>query len=89
MSPAILRDMGTLISTLGENVETNMGSDQISTLINWQLSSGGSWTIESQAAIGAGDTQACFSSGSQPLYVMWPNEDSVNNISEKIKDLMK
>ena len=40
MSPAILRDMGTLISTLGENVETNMGSDQISTLINWQLSSG-------------------------------------------------
>ena len=89
MSPAILRDMGTLISTLGENVETNMGSDQISSLINWQLSSGSSWTIESQAAIGAGDTQACFSSGSQPLYVMWPNETSVNNISQKIKDLIK
>ena len=28
LSPAILKDMGTLISTLGENIETNMGSDQ-------------------------------------------------------------
>ena len=89
LSPAILKDMGTLISTLGENIETNMGSDQISSLINWQLGNGGSWTIESQAAIGAGDTQACFSSGAQPLYVMWPNENSVNTISEKIKELMK
>lgn len=89
LSPAILKDMGTLISTLGENVETNMGSDQISSLINWQLENGGSWTIESQAAIGAGDTQACFSSGTQPLYVMWPNENSVNGISEKIKTLIE
>ena len=89
LSPAILKDMGTLISTLGENIETNMGSDQISSLINWQLGNGGSWTIESQAAIGAGDTQACFSSGAQPLYVMWPNENSVNSISEKIKTLIE
>ena len=66
-----------------------MGSDQISSLINWQLGNGGSWTIESQAAIGAGDTQACFSSGAQPLYVMWPNENSVNSISEKIKTLIE
>ena len=89
LSPAILKDMGTLIGTLGENIETNMGSDQISSLINWQLGNGGSWTIESQAAIGAGDTQACFSSGAQPLYVMWPNENSVNSISEKIKTLIE
>lgn len=89
MSPAILNNMGSLISTLGENVETNMGTDQMSRLISRQLSDGSSWTIESQAAIGAGDTQACFSSGSQPLYVMWPNENSVNTISQKIKDIMQ
>ena len=89
MSPAILNNMGSLISTLGENVETNMGTDQMSRLISQQLSDGSSWTIESQAAIGAGDTQACFSSGSQPLYVMWPNDNSVNTISQKIKDMMQ
>lgn len=89
MSPAILKNMGSLISTLGDSVETNMGMDQMTQLINQQLSDGSSWTIESTAAVGAGDTQACYSSGSQPLYVMWPNENSVNTISEKIKELME
>ena len=89
MSPAILRNMGSLISTLGDSVETNMGMDQMTQLINQQLSDGNAWTIESTAAVGAGDTQACYSSGSQPLYVMWPNENSVNTISEKIKELME
>lgn len=89
MSPAILKNMGSLISTLGDSVETNMGMDQMTQLINQQLLDGSSWTIESTAAVGVGDTQACYSSGSQPLYVMWPNENSVNTISEKIKELMK
>lgn len=89
MSPAILKNIGSLISTLGDSVETNMGMDQMTQLINQQLSDCSSWTIESTAAVGAGDTQACYSSGFQPLYVMWPNENSVNTISEKIKELMK
>ncbi len=58
-------------------------------LISRQLSKGISWTIESEAAIGTGDTQDCYSSGSQPLYVMRTNEDSVNRLSEKIADLVE
>ena len=32
--------MGSLISTLGDSVETNMGMDQMTQLINQQLSDG-------------------------------------------------
>ena len=75
--------------TLSSSVETNMSREQMTALNSRQLAEGSQWTIESTAAIGAGDTQACYSSGSQPLYVMWPNEDSVENIKEKIEDVMR
>ena len=88
LSPAILQSMGSLIDTLSSSVETNMSREQMTALISRQLAEGSQWTIESTAAIGAGDTQACYSSGSQPLYVMWPNEDSVENIKAKIEDIM-
>lgn len=89
MSPAILKNMGSLIDTLSSSVETNMGREQMTALISQQLADGSQWTIESTAAVGAGDTQACYSSGSQPLYVMWPNEDSVENIKGKIEEVMQ
>ena len=89
MSPAILKNMGSLINTLSSSVETNMSREQMTALISRQLAEGSQWTIDSTAAIGAGDTQACYSSGSQPLYVMWPNEDSVENTKEKIEEVMK
>ena len=89
LSSAILQNMGSLIDTLSSSVETNMSREQMTALISRQLAEGSQWTIESTAAIGAGDTQACYSSGSQPLYVMRPNEDSVENIKEKIEDVMR
>ena len=49
-----------------------MTQEEMAKFIKMQLNDGASWTIESQAASGTGDTQACYSSGDQPLYVMWP-----------------
>ena len=57
-------------------------------LINMQLSEGGSWEVESQAASGKGDNQSCFSSGSQQLYVMWPDEAVVGELSRKMKQVL-
>ena len=62
-----------------------MTQDEMAQLINMQLSGGGDWDVESQAASGKGDTQTCFSSGSLPLYVMWPDEAVVSDISRRMK----
>ena len=70
-SPAIIKSANEILATVSDCVETNMTSDEMAKFINMQLNDGASWSIESQAASGTGDTQACYSSGSQLLYVMW------------------
>ena len=65
-----------------------MTQDEMAKFINMQLSDGASWTIESIAAGGTGDSQACFSSGSQLLYVMWPDDAVVASLSSKMQQIL-
>lgn len=88
-SPAILTSANQILGSIGDSVETNMTHDEMAQLINMQLSSGGAWGVESQAATGRGDTQPCFSSGSQKLYVMWPNEAIVEDLSRKMEQVLE
>ena len=87
-SPAIIKSANEILATVSDCVETNMTSDEMAKFINMQLNDGASWNIESQAASGKGDTQACYSSGSQLLYVMWPDEAVVANTSDKMKKVL-
>ncbi len=84
-SPAVLASANKILASISKSVETNMTQDEMAQLISMQLSDGGDWDVESQAASGKGDTQTCFSSGSQPLYVMWPDDAAVAELSEKMR----
>ena len=84
-SPTVLASANQILRNISKSVETNMTQDEMAQLINMQLSGGGDWDVESQAASGKGDTQTCFSSGSLPLYVMWPDEAVVAELSEKMR----
>lgn len=88
MSPAILTNANQIIASVSDSVETNMTQEDMAKFINMQLSDGASWSIESQAATGTGDNQACFSSGSQLLYVMWPDEAVVASLSSKMQQIL-
>lgn len=88
-SPAIIKSANEILTTVSDCVETNMTSDEMAKFINMQLNNGVSWNIESQAASGTGDTQACYSSGTQLLYVMWPDENVVSDVSEKMQKVLK
>lgn len=88
-SPAILKSANEILASVSNCVETNMTQDEMAKFISMQLNDGGSWSIESQAATGNGDSQACYSSGPQLLYVMWPDETAVANVSTKINEVMK
>lgn len=88
MSPAILSNASALIADVSDSVQTNMTQEEMAKFIKMQLNDGASWNIESQAASGNGDTQACYSSGDQPLYVMWPDEAVVQSISAKMNEIL-
>ena len=87
MSPAILTNANKILASVADSVETNMTQDEMAEFISMQLESGAGWAIESVAATGTGDNLACYSSGSQPLYVMIPDENSVASIKSKMLDI--
>lgn len=88
MSPAILKNATGILAKVSDSVETNMTDKEMAKFINMQLSDNASWSIESVAATGSGDMLPCFSSGSQPLYVMHPDLSSVSAIAEKMKVIL-
>lgn len=88
LTPSMLTKAMDIVKELDDCVETNVSMDQLSKLIQMQLNSGGSWSILTDNAIGTGDSNTCYSSGSQMLYVMNPNEVSVNSISSKINRIL-
>lgn len=88
MSPAILKNANEIIAKVGTSVETNMTDEEMAKFINMQLSDNARWSIESVAASGSGDMLPCYSSGSQPLYVMHPNLAVVEEISNKMQEIL-
>ena len=89
MTPAILKNANELIAGVSDSVQTNMTSEEMSKFIQMQLDDPSSWNVESQAVSGKGDSQSCYSSGSQLLYVMWPDETAVQNAADQIKKLQE
>lgn len=88
MSPAILTSANQIIASVADSVETNMTQEEMAKLINMQLERGSGWYIETAAATGTGDSQACYSSGSQLLYVMQPDMASVQSLQSKMRSVM-
>ena len=85
MTPEMLLKAPDLISQVSDSVETNMSMDQIQELIQSQLNSGGSWNVKSMAAEGTGDSQYCYSMPGTALYVMQPDQASVDAIKSEMQ----
>lgn len=85
LTPEMLLKAPDLISQVSDSVETNMAMDQIQELIQSQLNTGGSWTIKSMAAEGTGDSQYCYSMPGTALYVMQPDQASVDAIKSEMQ----
>ena len=58
---------------------------KIQELIQGQLNSGGSWNVKSMAAEGTGDSQYCYSMPGTALYVMHPDQASVDAIKSEMQ----
>ena len=64
-----------------------MPSSDIDKLIQMQLSDMAHWNIESLAVSGTGATEYSPANGFNS-YVMWPDEDSVNEAKDRIYTIM-
>ena len=89
-SPSVLTNYQDLLKALSDNFITNISYDQISSLVQMMQKDGFSWNIQSMSAReGYGsNSQPCYSSYGQMLYVMPPDYDYINSIREVIRQVM-
>lgn len=88
-SPDLLRNPSDVLDVVGRSMQTSFTSNEIAEVIAWQLDSGHGWDIGRQAVSGTGDSQQTFSMKGTDLYVMWPDEDSVQAASDKMKEMLE
>jgi LCP family protein required for cell wall assembly len=79
----------SLLSSLRGTFQTDASQAEISAVVKQQLNSLGEWSVESISVDGAGKLAQTYSYGSQPLYVMEPNIDTVNAAKAKIQEYLK
>ena len=87
MSPAILTGYMGIMESLSNSFETSLSQQQISSLVRMQLDSGAGWDILSSAVVGSGSEATCYSSGDNMLYVMIPDETSVETAAGFINQI--
>lgn len=89
ISPAILTGAAEILESVAGNVDTNMSTAQIQKLVKSQLDDPQEWEIESVDAKGKGGREVCFSMPGRTLYVTYPDDDSVREIKEMIRNVME
>ena len=78
-SPALLMSFSKLMDAAADCFVTSFSQEQISALVRMQLGDLASWDIQSYTVTGSGaKSSKCYSAKGQSLYVMKPDENSVN-----------
>ena len=88
-SPALLMGFSKIMDSAADCFVTSLSQNQISALVRMQLSDFAEWNIESYTVTGSsGSSTKCYSAKGQKLYVMKPDESSVNKAKELIASVL-
>lgn len=87
-SNTILTKYINILNSMEGSFQTNITQDEVSKLVQDQLSSMSSWKITTNSLTGTGAYYPTYSMGSQELYVMIPDNDSIEEAEEQIHKVM-
>ena len=88
LSSKIITNYNDLLKALNNKFLTNMKDEKLTKLIKWQIDGMYNWDILNISLNGTDSYQYTYSYQKQLLYVMLPDEESVNNAKEKINSIM-
>lgn len=88
MSPKLLTNYAQILEAVAGSMEMTVPKDVIGDLVSQQLAEGGSWNVVSYSVTGTGAYDSSPAAGGEQLYVMYPNEDSVNRAKQLIQDVI-
>lgn len=85
-SPAIIAHFSDVLDVIKNCVRTNIGQDEINSLIRMQISDMASWSIDSISVDGYGSSDPCYAMGGEFLYTMIPYYDTIESAQETLKE---
>ena len=85
---SILLRYSSILDSLQGSFQTNVTMNEISALVNEQLNSMPDWQIAKYNLNGTGAHKSCYSMGAGELYVMIPDEETVDQASDYINDMI-
>lgn len=88
-SPAVIINYSNILTAIAGSFQTNMTANEISSLIQTQLTDMAAWKITSISLNGSDAHETTYTFGSEVLYVMKPYEDSLNDAIDKISEKYK
>jgi anionic cell wall polymer biosynthesis LytR-Cps2A-Psr (LCP) family protein len=86
--PRYLLRYQSIAKSLGDSFQTNASKEVVAAIVKQQMNDLGSWQVESVSADGRGSSAPTYSIGSQNLYVMEPDINSLNMVRAKIQELV-
>lgn len=88
-NPKYMIRYNEILKNIDGTIETDITYDQITELAKYELTNLSSWKVESISLDGEGAMLPTYSMGYDlPLYVMIPNEETVNNAKNKINEYL-
>ena len=86
-SPAIVTNYASIMDSMSDTFSTTMSSQEISSLIKYQLNKNPKWKMEQYMVNGTGDTLMCAELG-DAAYVMVPDQSTVTTAKNKINAVL-
>ncbi len=78
-----------LLDSVSSSFQTNVEMDELTSIINYQLSKMPSWNISRYSLNGTNDMAYTYSMGEQELFVMRPDYDTVNTAKNYIESMIE
>lgn len=86
--PSVVVNYQQILQALSGVFQTNMPTSDLTSLVRRQLDSLATWQVTSMSVDGTGASLPTYSTGSQRLYVMIPDETSLNSAKNKINSVL-
>ena len=76
------------MNALSGSFESSLTTEDITSLVQFQLDDMRGWSFETSNLTGSGSMQPTYSYPNESLYVMYPDENSINTAKEKIQEVL-
>ena len=88
-SKTLISSYDKILNSLNGTFETSLSNDEISSFVKMQLNDMPDWDIESYRLTGTGDSAYTYSYPNQELYVMIPDDYSLEEAISKLNEILE